>query len=79
MAKSKINISEFMATPITDVATLEKNSNDMKAKMELMIMKIQVVLIFSLLSKMISYKVETFFMFSGPYTLLIFNLPFDVI
>ncbi|KAG8293409.1 hypothetical protein J6590_016367 [Homalodisca vitripennis] len=41
MAKAKINISDFMAAPITDVATLEKNKNDMKSKMELMIMKIQ--------------------------------------
>uniref|UniRef100_A0A1B6GQL4 coproporphyrinogen oxidase n=1 Tax=Cuerna arida TaxID=1464854 RepID=A0A1B6GQL4_9HEMI len=41
MAKAKIDISDFMAAPITDIATLEKNKNDMKSKMELMIMKIQ--------------------------------------
>lgn len=42
MAKRRINISEFMTTPITDVNILESNSGDMKSKMELMIMKIQV-------------------------------------
>ncbi|XP_054270684.1 oxygen-dependent coproporphyrinogen-III oxidase-like [Macrosteles quadrilineatus] len=41
MSSSKINLSDFMAAPITDVATLEKNSSDMKARMELLIMKIQ--------------------------------------
>lgn len=32
----------FMATPITPVETLEAYPNDMKTKMELLIMKIQV-------------------------------------
>lgn len=40
--KSKLNLSDFMATPLTDISTLENSSNDMKTRMEIMIMKIQV-------------------------------------
>lgn len=36
-----IDTSRFMAEPITDVAKLEQNSNDMKTKMELLIMRVQ--------------------------------------
>lgn len=36
----KINVSNYMAQPITPLEKLEK-SNDMRARMELMIMKIQ--------------------------------------
>lgn len=41
MASLSIDKSNFMAEPITDLATLKANPSDMKAKMELMIMKIQ--------------------------------------
>lgn len=40
-SRSRINTSKFMAQPITDVKILESNPDDMKSKMELMIMKIQ--------------------------------------
>ena len=33
--------SQFMAEPLTDQETLEENRDDMKTKMELMIMRIQ--------------------------------------
>ena len=33
--------SQFMAEPLTDQETLEENKDDMKTKMELMIMRIQ--------------------------------------
>lgn len=36
----KINVANFMAQPITPIETLE-NSNDIRVRMELMIMKIQ--------------------------------------
>ena len=36
-----MNISNFMAKPITDLEILSQNSDDMRSKMELMIMKIQ--------------------------------------
>lgn len=42
MAPAPININTFMAEPITDVKELNANRNDMKTKMELMIMRIQV-------------------------------------
>ncbi|XP_075227089.1 oxygen-dependent coproporphyrinogen-III oxidase isoform X2 [Lycorma delicatula] len=41
MAPAPINIKTFMAEPITDVKELNANRNDMKTKMELMIMRIQ--------------------------------------
>ncbi|XP_076062624.1 oxygen-dependent coproporphyrinogen-III oxidase [Oratosquilla oratoria] len=40
-ARKSTIYDSFMAQPITDVSTLEKNPNDMKTKMELLIMKIQ--------------------------------------
>lgn len=40
-AKKKLNLSNFMAEPITDLKTLSDNENDMRTRMELMIMKIQ--------------------------------------
>uniref|UniRef100_A0A0A9YSU1 coproporphyrinogen oxidase n=1 Tax=Lygus hesperus TaxID=30085 RepID=A0A0A9YSU1_LYGHE len=40
-AVRKINLSDYMAEPITDMKTLENNPDDMKTRMELMIMKIQ--------------------------------------
>ncbi|KAG5874570.1 hypothetical protein JTB14_019572 [Gonioctena quinquepunctata] len=40
-SKQKINTSEFMALPITPVDKLSLNPDDMKTKMELMIMKVQ--------------------------------------
>lgn len=46
MAKAFIDLSKYMAEPITDVKELERNKNDMKSRMELMIMKIQVLLFF---------------------------------
>lgn len=42
MAKAVIDTSEFMAKPITDIKKLSQNPNDMKTKMELLIMRIQV-------------------------------------
>lgn len=42
MARPIIKTENFMAQPITDMKDLESNKNDMKTKMELMIMKIQV-------------------------------------
>ncbi|KAG8223277.1 hypothetical protein J437_LFUL001554 [Ladona fulva] len=41
MAGSLANISKFMAEPVTDKETLEKDSDKMKTRMELMIMEIQ--------------------------------------
>lgn len=41
VAQSKIDTSVFMAKPITDLKTLEQNPDDMKTKMELMILKVQ--------------------------------------
>ncbi|KAF7268845.1 hypothetical protein GWI33_018189 [Rhynchophorus ferrugineus] len=40
-ARSTMDTKNFMAPPITPVEKLEKNSDDMKTKMELMIMKVQ--------------------------------------
>ncbi|XP_076258847.1 oxygen-dependent coproporphyrinogen-III oxidase [Rhynchophorus ferrugineus] len=40
-AKSTMDTKNFMAPPITPVEKLEKNADDMKTKMELMIMKVQ--------------------------------------
>uniref|UniRef100_A0A6V7LAM7 coproporphyrinogen oxidase n=1 Tax=Bracon brevicornis TaxID=1563983 RepID=A0A6V7LAM7_9HYME len=40
-ARSQLDVSKFMAEPITPTKDLMKNSGDMKAKMELLIMKIQ--------------------------------------
>ena len=37
-----IDTLKFMAQPITDLKTLEENQDDMKTKMELLIMRIQV-------------------------------------
>lgn len=42
MAKAVIDTSNFMAKPITDIKKLSQNPNDMKTKMELLIMRIQV-------------------------------------
>lgn len=42
MASLKIKPTDFMAAPLTSVSSLEKNEDDMKSRMELMIMKIQV-------------------------------------
>lgn len=41
MARALIDTSNFMAQPVTDMKTLESNRNDMKTRMELMIMKVQ--------------------------------------
>lgn len=41
MASLKIDTSQFMAEPITDINVLASNPTDMKTKMELLIMKIQ--------------------------------------
>lgn len=40
-AKRKLSISQFMAEPITNIQELIDKENDMKTKMELLIMKIQ--------------------------------------
>lgn len=40
-AQTELNIKNFMAEPITNLDHLKKNQNDMKTKMELLIMKIQ--------------------------------------
>lgn len=40
-AKNELDITKFMAEPITSTIDLKKNSGDMKNKMELLIMKIQ--------------------------------------
>lgn len=42
MARAFVDTSTFMALPVTDMKVLESNKNDMKTKMELMIMKVQV-------------------------------------
>jgi hypothetical protein len=42
MAKALIDTSNFMAKPITDIKKLSENPHDMKTKMELLIMSIQV-------------------------------------
>lgn len=42
MASLKITPTDFMAAPLTSVTSLEQNKDDMKSRMELMIMKIQV-------------------------------------
>lgn len=42
MAPVRIDTSNFMAKPITDIKKLEENPHDMKTKMELLIMRIQV-------------------------------------
>jgi uncharacterized protein YaeQ len=42
MAKADIDTSNFMAAPITDIKILSQNPNDMKTKMELLIMRMQV-------------------------------------
>lgn len=42
MARVVIDTSNFMAKPITDIKKLEANPHDMKTKMELLIMRIQV-------------------------------------
>ncbi|XP_011504956.1 PREDICTED: oxygen-dependent coproporphyrinogen-III oxidase [Ceratosolen solmsi marchali] len=47
-AKSDINAQEFLAEPITSLEHLTKHQNDMKSKMELMIMKIQAEFVKSL-------------------------------
>ncbi|XP_077293853.1 oxygen-dependent coproporphyrinogen-III oxidase isoform X2 [Arctopsyche grandis] len=41
MAKSNIKVDKFMAEPITSLAQLNNSSDDMKTKVELMIMRIQ--------------------------------------
>lgn len=40
-AKKMLNISQFMAAPVTSIEKLEANQEDMKTRMELMIMKVQ--------------------------------------
>ena len=40
-ATPEFNLKHFMAEPITSIDHLKKNKNDMKTKMELLIMKIQ--------------------------------------
>lgn len=40
-AKMELNLSKFMAAPITEIDKLNKNPNDMKTKMELLVMKTQ--------------------------------------
>ena len=42
MATVWIDTSNFMAKPITDIKKLQENPHDMKTKMELLIMRIQV-------------------------------------
>lgn len=42
MARVVIDTSNFMAKPITDIKKLSENPHDMKTKMELLIMRIQV-------------------------------------
>jgi hypothetical protein len=42
MARKLIDTSRFMAAPITNVKKLTETPNDMKTKMELLIMRIQV-------------------------------------
>jgi len=42
MAGIVIDTSNFMAKPITDIKKLSENPHDMKTKMELLIMRIQV-------------------------------------
>lgn len=42
MAKAEIDTANFMAAPITDAKKLSQHPNDMKTKMELLIMRIQV-------------------------------------
>lgn len=37
-----IDTANFMAAPVTELSELEKNPNDMKTKMELLILRIQV-------------------------------------
>lgn len=41
VVERQLNVSQFMALPITDVKHLQDNENDMKTRMELMIMKVQ--------------------------------------
>lgn len=41
MARRAIDYDGFMAAPVTPVEDLKKNANDMKSKMELMILRIQ--------------------------------------
>lgn len=43
MAKAEIDTVNFMAAPITDIKKLSQNPNDMKTKMEILIMKMQVI------------------------------------
>jgi hypothetical protein len=42
MAKAVFDTTNFMAKPITDTKKLSQYPNDMKTKMELLIMRIQV-------------------------------------
>lgn len=42
LPESLYNVSDFMTEPVTPQSTLTKNQDDMKVKMELFIMKIQV-------------------------------------
>lgn len=42
MTRVAIDTSNFMAKPITDIKKLSENPHDMKTKMELLIMRIQV-------------------------------------
>jgi hypothetical protein len=42
MARAVIDTSSFMAEPITDIKKLSQSPNDMKTKMELLILRIQV-------------------------------------
>lgn len=41
MAKSSMDTNQFMCEPITPMKTLNDNPDDIKTKMELMIMRIQ--------------------------------------
>lgn len=42
-----LDTSSFMAEPVTELSALEANPDDMKTKMELLIMRIQVRVIFA--------------------------------
>lgn len=50
-AQPELNVKNFMAEPITSLDHLKKNQNDMKTKMELLIMRIQTDFVKSLESQ----------------------------
>ena len=43
VAVESVDISSFMSEPVTPISTLDANKDDMKTKMELFIMKVQVI------------------------------------